>query len=120
MLAGRTGFNEQRFALKVDGAIVGGLAARDLDAKGRTGTHKLAVLEGPHKAEHEWSVRMVSRQASGGLDHRFEHHDAGQDRECREVVLEVFLCGGNVLEGDDVVWRLLQDPVNEVKVHNGG
>jgi len=59
-------------------------------------------------------------EEAAGLDEGLEHHDAGEDGEGGEVVLEILLGAGDVLEGDDAVVGEGEDAVDEIELHGGG
>jgi hypothetical protein len=63
-------------------------------------------------------VRSPVQQPRGGLRHRLEHHHAGEHRERREVVGEIFLGKAHVLGRDDAGVGDLDDAVDEVELHD--
>ena len=56
-------------------------------------------------------------ELAGGLCHGLEHHDAGEDGEAGEMVLEILLGAAHMLERDDVGVGAFDDAVDEVEVH---
>lgn len=54
---------------------------------------------------------------SRGLDHGLEHEDPGKDGEGREVIGEIFLGEGDVLQGDDAIGRGLEHAINKGEMH---
>lgn len=104
--------------LEGDGVVVGS-GVVDFDAEGRAGGDEVAVPEGADFAEDPsgWMVGIGVAEFSGSLDHGFEHEDAGEDVEGREMVLEVFLGEADVLDGHDALGGLLEDSIDEVEVH---
>ena len=77
----------------------------NLDAQRVSGLDHGAVFECFDLAQHVPVVLRVlfCQERASGLDHSFEHHDAGEDRERGEVIAQIFLCGGDLLERDDAV-----------------
>ncbi len=61
--------------------------------------------------------RSRLEHAAGSLHHQLHHQDAGEDREGRKVVRQVFLGEADLLEDDDVVVRLLEDAVDQIELH---
>ncbi len=45
------------------------------------------------------------QQPAGRLRNRLQHHDAGQDRERRKMVGQVFFCQADVFHRDDPLVR---------------
>ena len=95
------GLHEADIAFEIDRAVVVAFVEVDGDADGRAGANKRPVFEGFGLAEDPGLLGLVIRikERAGGLGHRFEHHHAGEDREVREVVLQIFLGTADMLDG---------------------
>lgn len=108
--------------LEFDRPVVQPLEQLDPHLKRLTGLDEAAVLERSHAPEHH---RKIARPLAGArldelassLDHRFQHQHAGQNRERREVVLQILLGSRDLLARDKVLVRSFQHSIDEREVH---
>ena len=92
-----------------------------MDDEAAPGGDESPVLEpadGPEDERGFGGVAAGLDEPACGLDHRFEHHDAGEDGEACEVIAEVFLGTRDMLDGGDGGLCLVEDGVDEVEVHD--
>ena len=96
----------------------------DLDTERAARLHEAAVFEGADAAQDQGGVLggagVGFEEAARSLDHGLEHEHARENWKSGEMVLEIFLGGGDELEGRDALGCALEDVVNEVEVHGGG
>jgi len=120
---GGAGAGDEGLAFQFERAAVEPLLKGDLDAEALAGADEPAVLDGAEAAKDEAAVAERAEEFASGLDHRLDHHHAGENGEAGEVIAEVLLRGGDLLEGDDAGARLarlavpLDDSVNQIEVH---
>jgi hypothetical protein len=89
----------------------------DIDLECFTGPDHLSIFHCDHLAEYPGSAFSGVHEAPGSLDEDLDHHDARQDGDSREVVLEVCLVRPDLLDGTDTFLGLLQDAVDEGVLH---
>ena len=108
--------------LEFDRPVVQPLEQIDPNSKRLTGLDEAAVLERPHAPEHHRKItRRLARvrldEFASGLDHGFEHQHTGQNREGREVILQILLGGRGLLARDKVFVGSFKHSVDEREVH---
>lgn len=116
---GGFGLDNADFAVKVEFAG-GGFARRGFDAQGRSGLAEAAVFEGANAAQDQGKrggASSASVKSAGGLHHGFQHHDAGEDGKAGEVIEEIFLSIGDMLDGHEMALIVFEDAINQREMH---
>jgi DNA repair protein RecO (recombination protein O) len=93
----------------------------DLDPQTRARAHEAPVLERTHTARNQGHssgrIAEMPGKAARCLNHCFKHHHAREDRERREVILEVLLGQRDLFERHDTLRTNFQNSIYQVEPH---